>query len=286
MSDQRHPDVVITDDDDLAVPGPSSARNEDQVLEETDSGHSWGKLIVEEIENTDWQKSPFYLFGFFEKIGGYDYAKCKVCEADLKGSLNLKLDQEGNPAPHQLRGMLKITQSNTKGIATHLLSSHPEEYELFEVCRKETIRKREEKRAKDTGKKRCASLDSSQLKFAVGDGTMKLDMPKVDPDLQEKWDKAVVDFCAKTHTSFTKVSSEPWNELISLLFTPKKRVELKSRITISRHVEKRATELLVKITKVIRLQVPHLKCVAFTTDIWTSRGNDSYISLTVHFIDK
>ena len=29
-----------------------------------------------------------------------------------------------------------------------------------------------------------------------------------------------------------------------------------------------------------------IKSVAFTTDIWTSRSQDSYISLTLHFIDK
>ena len=210
-----------------------------------------------------------------------------MCESKVgNAGLAVVLDEDSNPLTNQPRGILRTAQANTKGLSTHLNACHPEESETYETCNLTVLSKREEHRRGKLKKKR-PSQDSSQLKMFFGDdGNMKLDAPKIDPKLQSQWDKGLVDFCAKTHTSFSRVSGEPWSDLISILFSQRRRVQLKSRITISRHVKQRAEDLLVNITKVIRHEVPHLQSVAFTTDCWSSSHKDAYISLTVQYIDK
>ena len=38
--------------------------------------------------------------------------------------------------------------------------------------------------------------------------------------------------------------------------------------------------------KVLKESCPDLVSVSFTTDMWTNREGDAFISLTIHYIDK
>ena len=51
-------------------------------------------------------------------------------------------------------------------------------------------------------------------------------------------------------------------------------------------VDKEADELMADITAIIKTVKPDLVSLGFTTDLWTSRALDSYISLTLSFIDR
>ena len=51
-------------------------------------------------------------------------------------------------------------------------------------------------------------------------------------------------------------------------------------------VDKSAEEVMKEITDIIRTVKEDLVSLGFTTDLWTSRAMDSYLSLTVSFIDR
>lgn len=40
-----------------------------------------------------------------------------------------------------------------------------------------------------------------------------------------------------------------------------------------------------KVRTIIELQIESAESISFTSDIWTSRNNDPYMSLTAHYID-
>ena len=79
-----------------------------------------------------------------------------------------------------------------------------------------------------------------------------------------------------------------------------KRVKVKHPTTLSRMVDKNADVVLKEITNIIRsstflyyISINYIRSVkddlvslGFTSDLWTSRSLDSYISLTVSFIDR
>ena len=55
---------------------------------------------------------------------------------------------------------------------------------------------------------------------------------------------------------------------------------------LSNHVTASAEELVKEVTEIIRSCRAEMEGFSFTTDIWTSGTMDSFISLTVHWIDK
>ena len=48
----------------------------------------------------------------------------------------------------------------------------------------------------------------------------------------------------------------------------------------------KAEQIKRDLLKIINAVKVDLNCVAFTTDMWTSRSGTPFMSLTVHFIDK
>ena len=63
-----------------------------------------------------------------------------------------------------------------------------------------------------------------------------------------------------------------------------KAINQKSRHFYSDMTEKYSKDILEEVKKLIEEYTD--ASVAATTDIWTSRVQDSYISLTVHFVDR
>ena len=105
----------------------------------------------------------------------------------------------------------------------------------------------------------------------------------VDKDLQRRWDDALVDYAADSFSSYKQLSSESFKKLVAVA---NKMIKVKSNSTLSRHMKIRAKKILNQIVGQIREEKTYLKSVAFTTDVWTSITGDSYISLTVHYIDR
>ena len=63
-------------------------------------------------------------------------------------------------------------------------------------------------------------------------------------------------------------------------------MKVKHPTSLSRMVDKSAEEVMKEITDIIRTVKEDLVSLGFTTDLWTSRAMDSYLSLTVSFIDR
>ena len=137
----------------------------------------------------------------------------------------------------------------------------------------------------------------------------------VDKDLQARFDEALIEHITETCTSFEQYGGESFRNLIGVL---SKRVKVKHPTTLSRMVDKNADVVLKEITNIIRsstflyyISLPSgygnnhhrnpnsndrdylcrwainyirsvkddLVSLGFTSDLWTSRSLDSYISL-------
>ena len=119
----------------------------------------------------------------------------------------------------------------------------------------------------------------------------------VDKDLQARFDEALIEHITETFTSFEQYGGESFRNLIGVL---SKRVKVKHPTTLSQMVDKNADVVLKEITNIIRsstflyyISINYIRSVkddlvslGFTSDLWTSRSLDSYISLTVSFIDR
>lgn len=65
------------------------------------------------------------------------------------------------------------------------------------------------------------------------------------------------------------------------------KYELPSRTTFSRNVVPKMYDAVkVKIQSSLNEALPAVPCLSLTCDMWTSRANDSYISLTCHYITE
>ena len=167
-----------------------------------------------------------------------------------------------------------LKTSNITGIQRHLEGQHKKEFAIFKE-EKDLLAKHESDNKK-TQKKNEPDLGPKmmQAKFA-----WKI----VDKELQRRWDNALVDYAADSFSSYKQLSSESFKKLVAVA---NKMIKVKSRTTLSRHMKIRANKILNQIVANIREEKTFLKSVAFTTDVWTSITGDSYISLTVHYIDR
>ena len=141
--------------------------------------------------------------------------------------------------------------------------------------------------------------DSAAKKQRLGIGTWKRkdDVPKSQPSIkksfanlqkyeadgaiQKAYDDALVELLSCNLLSFNLVDSPEFHAFVKLL---DRNMNLKSSRTYSRYTEKYSEEILQEVLKLIKEYTD--AGVSVTADIWTSRRQDSYLSLSCHFIDK
>ena len=167
--------------------------------------------------------------------------------------------------------------SNITGIQRHLESQHKKEYSKFQE-EKEALSRNDSQ-----NKKKQQKRDNEQTDVGPKMKQTKFAWKVVDKDLQERWDNALVDYAADSFSSYRQLSSESFRKLISVA---NKIIHVKDTSTLSRHMRKKAKKILNQIVGQICKEKSSLQSVAFTTDVWTSITGDSYISLTVHYIDR
>ena len=157
-------------------------------------------------------------------------------------------------------------------------------------CREKVEEKRLEKQKlttelKQSNKKR--KKESFQPLLNISNNSWQIEKPPLDPKIQGRWMDAVVDYAASTQISFEAVSGEHFKKLIAAIpMSSRNRVEVRSRRTVVRHVSSSAESLLNDIQRIIENEKDSLQSVCFTTDMWTSREGDCFISLTIHFVSK
>ena len=103
--------------------------------------------------------------------------------------------------------------------------------------------------------------------------------------LDKRITDALITFLADSGVAFQVVGR---SSFINLMKTANKRIKLKSPKTYMRLTKLKADEIDKSIRDIIKTikDDGDIKSVGFTTDLWTSRSQDSYMSLTIHFIDR
>ena len=163
--------------------------------------------------------------------------------------------------------MLSISGGSTKSLRSHLESKHKGEWQDL--------------RAEETAKK-----EDNEKKLLPGQTTLKtisVKPGKVDPvgPLQQKFDRLLLELIGCNFLAFSFIDSPEFHSFVEFL---NKEFNIKAASTYMRQMTKYAKELLSDV-----LQVLSDFCdvgMAATTDIWSSRCQDSFISLTAHFVDR
>lgn len=138
------------------------------------------------------------------------------------------------------------------------------------ACPKEWSGMREAEEAKEVSKQ-------PTIKETLERGT------KVDPksDLQKKFDRLLLELIGTNFLAFSFIDSPEFHNFVNFL---NKNFNIKTAQTYRRGMSNYAKDILSKVIQ----QLTDFCDVgmAATTDIWSSRTQDSYISLTSHFVDK
>ena len=108
-------------------------------------------------------------------------------------------------------------------------------------------------------------------------------------EFQAIYDQALIKLLARQHMSFLQVSGESWKEFIET-FTKYQRkippISIRHPITISRHVDKNANQVRSALLQILEKHRPSISSISFTTDIWSSRNGDPFISLTIQYLTE
>ena len=108
-------------------------------------------------------------------------------------------------------------------------------------------------------------------------------IPQNDAALSKAFDDAMVDFLADSGVAFRVAGLPSFKNLINVA---NKRVKVKHPMTYNRMVTVKARNIKKDLVKLLNVAKADFNCVGFTTDMWTSRSGNPFMSLTVHFISK
>ena len=101
---------------------------------------------------------------------------------------------------------------------------------------------------------------------------------------QKKFDKVVTFYLAVDNHSFRSVDGRGFKALVNNLDP---RITIKSRHSYSRdRLESLYQEVKVQVDEELNKSIKMLTGIAFTSDMWTSRNNQAYMSITAHFINQ
>ncbi len=101
--------------------------------------------------------------------------------------------------------------------------------------------------------------------------------------MQRKFDDGVLDYIIEDLRPFNAVSGSGFRKLISLA---NPRLTVKDRTTYARRLPQRLEEVQRKVADKLAESKDNILSASFTSDMWTSRANDSFLSLTIHYVDE
>ena len=163
------------------------------------------------------------------------------------------------------------------------MESHHESY--YSLMMKQHNQVEQLRREKADRKRKRSGDGTTQLKLCISGNNNQVSVDRrQDPDLQRRWDAAVVAFVAEAGVSF-EVCTKLDILLRSIWPNGRLRVKVKNGNTVSSHVSKMSIGLKVDVYSIIHADRDQTKSFAFTTDMWRSRSLDSYMALTCHYIN-
>jgi len=214
------------------------------------------------------------IWNYFTKTGK-DSSKCNRCDH-----------------PCQLK------DSSTSSMRYHLRAKHPQlfsELTKADCSNKKEKRKAEEEiqQAEAAAAQECGPTPKRSRRKLFLDGEDSDEsagaMPKytqysTGDRRQLQFDMWVTEYLVEASLPFSHVESKAFRKL-ALRLNPKATV--KSATTFSRSkLPKLYQSMKNELDSKLEEDLKELSCVGFTTDLWTSRANDNFLSLTLHYINE
>jgi hypothetical protein len=200
---------------------------------------------------------------YFTKINK-ESAKCNICPNSIT----------------------KTGNYSTSGLKAHVQRVHSEEYKTLVSSEMEKARKTCEA---STSEETCL-LNSSTGPFAKRPRTTE-PVPKVfqpkyglqDPK-QLEWDLLIMSFLAMANLPFNLVENPGFKKL---MHHADPRMTVKSPTTFSRSkLPQLYTNVKARVDEKLNHDLPDAEGAGFSTDMWTSKNNESYQGMTIHYINK
>ena len=181
-----------------------------------------------------------------------DLAKCKTCDKEI----------------------------STKGGSTSGLKKHLHKHkQLFEEY---SLNQAERDRVSGTFLKPAKKREADE-QINKPTKQMKLDFGKeTHEEKQKEFDDSLVYLVAEAGVSFNVIGTPAFKNMIQIA---NRKLKVKTPKTISKHVEGASRNVMSDVHDIIAAVKSTVPSIGFTTDLWTSRAQDSYISLTTSFID-
>jgi len=200
-------------------------------------------------------------------------------------------------------GLINRNDGSTTVMVRHLQNFHSEAYKDYlksqsEVSKSKAEKIQEEKRLEAEMLKAQDDLDQAQgpssasqirkrpvtapiTKYFSKGGPAKY---KPDSDLQRRAELDIATYITTSNLSFNHIESPGFRRFITAL-NPK--VNYRSRSGLVKSI----IPLLVRNLKeaqdkYLGEHLPKVPGAGFTMDLWSSRGQQSYLSLTIHFLDQ
>ena len=166
--------------------------------------------------------------------------------------------------------IIQAIGGSTKGVRVHLSTHHRGEWKELEE--NEKLKNNEKEKDKKMERKEQPTIKASFEQLT-----------KVDPQgkRQARYDEALLELLASKFIPFDVVNSVEFKNFVGVL---DKSMNFKHAVTYSRQMGEFSEDILVDVKKAVDEFCD--ASAAITTDLWTSRARHSYISITLHFIDK
>ena len=192
---------------------------------------------------------PSLLWKCYRKCG--ELAKCEICSESIC-----------------------CKNGNTTGLKKHL-GVHKDAYEEYALAQAEKDKLNEKEKG---NKRKMHEMEEKSIKQSK----ISWETPNI-VEKHSHFDDATVRFVAETGVSFHALGSESFKDVINVA---DRKLTVKHPTTISRKSGEYSQNVSNEVNDIIAAVKHDLFSVGFTTDLWTSRVGDSYISLTTTFIDK
>jgi len=229
-----------------------------------------------EVSEFDLHGSVCYTHRYFKKIAGTDTAVCLACQ---------RFNAKRGARDVKRKDTFSTTGGSTAGCRSHLFSKHKGPLLDKFLLTEEKIEKQRVEAAEkiQIAKKKKESFNQPKLNFNK-DGKLSVSFEH-DKAMQERWDRAVVLFISETFTSFSAASK--MNILLKAIWpSSRSKINVRTDKPIANHVSKESEQVQKEIYSIISSIMEDGGGIAFTSDIWSNRTSDSFMSLTCHMITE
>ena len=180
----------------------------------------------------------------------------------------------------------KTGNYSTSGLKAHVQRVHSEEYQKLVSSELEKSRKASETQSSEENSQPSSTTGPSAKRPRTAEAIPKVFQPKYglqDPK-QLEWDLLIMSFLAMANLPFNLVENPGFKKL---MHHADPRMTVKSHTTFSRSkLPQLYTNVKSRVDEKLNQELPDAEGAGFSTDLWTSKNNESYQGMTIHYINK